>query len=199
VWTAGASFRQGPKFQFLAQTVTGLANPGKPGDVFVNVPDNPFRVPDTYAFGLAFRPSIAWRIGAEYDRVMFAQLIEDFRDTATRAGDPEGATIADRLRINNANQARVGVEYARVVFGDGLIAFRGGGWYDPSHQPTFEVDDPSTGFPAPRWAVVFPKRDGSVHWSAGIGFATHRHFQFDAAIDRSDSVSTLAVSTIWRF
>jgi long-chain fatty acid transport protein len=198
-WTAGASFRQGPKFQFLAQTTTGLANPGQPGVVFVDEPDNPFQVPDTYALGLAFRPSNEWRLGFEYDRVQFGQLIDDFRETATRAGDPEGDTIIERLQINDANQLRFGAEYARVVFGSRLLALRGGAWFDPNHQPYLRVDDPATGLPAPRWALLFPKRDGTPHGSVGIGFATEKHFQFDAAADFSDSVRTLSVSSIWRF
>ena len=198
-WTAGASFRQGPKFQFLAQTITGPANPGGPGELFVNEPDNPFHVPDTFAAGVAFRPTNRWRIGFEYDFVKFSQLVEDFREVATRAGDPEGQTIVDRLRMDDAHQLRVGAEYVRLVFGGRVLALRGGAWYDPSHQPFLEVDDPATGFPAPRWALLFPKREGDFHWSAGVGFATRTHFQIDVAVDISDAVRTLGLSSIWRF
>jgi long-subunit fatty acid transport protein len=198
-WTAGASFRQGPRFRFLAQTSTGPANPGPPGEIFVNEPDNPFKVPDTFALGAAFRPSNSWRVGLEYDFVKFSQLVDDFREVATRAGDPEGQAIVDRLTIDDAHQFRLGAEYVRAVFGSRLLAFRGGVWYDPSHQPFLEVDDAATGFPAPRWALLFPERDGNFHWSAGFGFATRTHFQIDVAADISDAVRTVALSSIWRF
>jgi long-subunit fatty acid transport protein len=198
-WVAGASFRQGPKFHYLAQTTTGPATLGTPGVTFVNIPDTPFKVPDTFAAGIAFRPSNAWRVGVEYDRVQFEQLFEDIRNTSTASNDPEGRLAAERLRVGNANQFRVGGEYSMMVFGDALLSLRGGAWYDPLHEPFFEVDDPSSGLPAPRWALYFPKRDGTFHGSAGVGIATRRHFQFDAAVDLSSTIKTFAVSSIWRF
>jgi hypothetical protein len=43
------------------------------------------------------------------------------------------------------------------------------------------------------------KRDGAPHVSMGVGFTTRRHFQLDVALDLSDLMNTLAVSTVWRF
>jgi long-chain fatty acid transport protein len=196
-WAAGASFRQGPRFQFLAQTTTGPANRGLKGVTFVNIPDNPFKVPDTLAAGLAFRPSNQWRLSAEYDLVRFSQLTEDLRNTSTPQNDAEGLLLVERLRVNDAHQIRLGGEYL-ARFGGKVAAFRGGGWYDPAHQPFFEVDDAATGLPAPRWPLYFPKRKGDRHLSAGFGFST-RHFQLDAAADFSKLVDTFAISSLWRF
>jgi long-chain fatty acid transport protein len=198
-WVAGASFRQGPKFRYLAQTTTGQANLGAKGVTFVNSPDTPFKVPDTFAVGVAFRPSNSWRIGFEYDRVQFGQLFDDLRNTSTPATDPEGILVSERLRLKDANQFRVGAERSWMVFGDKLLSLRGGAWYDPLHEPYIEVDDPATGFPLPRFALYFPQREGSPHGSVGLGFATARHFQIDAAADFSGPTKIFALSSIWRF
>jgi long-subunit fatty acid transport protein len=197
--TMAATFRQGPRFRYLATTTTGPATLGTPGVTFVNQPDNPFKVPDTWALGVAVRPSNYWRIGFEYDLVRFRQLFERTQNTATVATDPEGILVTERITIDNNHQFRLGVEYSPEVPGRGLLSFRGGVWRDPPHLPYFRVDDPATGYPAPGWALLFPKRDGETHGSAGIGFATQRHFQLDFAVDYARSVGTIAGSAIYRF
>lgn len=198
-WTVGGTFRQGPRFHYLAQTTTGPATLSQPGLTFVNDPNSPFKVPDTWAFGAAFRPSNYWRVGVEYDYVRFKQLLENVENTSTTSGDPEGLLVVQRLKIDNSHQIRVGAEYSVKAFGGRLLSFRGGSWYDPNHLPYFQVDNPSTGYPGPLWALYFPKRDGDVHFSGGVGFASQRHFQVDFAVDYAESISTVALSAIWRF
>ena len=197
-WSVGASFRKGPKFTFQAHTVTGPANLVGAGYVVADEVDNPFRVPDTFALGVSFRPSPAWRVGVEYDRVQFSQLIEDFREVGTPEGDPEGQLFLRQVRLNDADQLRAGGEYALIFRNGFVLAMRGGAWYDPQHQTYFE-SDPSTGLPAPRWAVLFPKGSGSMHWCGGLGFVLGQHLQVDASADFSDLVDTIAVSSVWRF
>jgi long-subunit fatty acid transport protein len=198
-WVLGASFRQGPKFEFSTETRRGAAS-AAPGEIVPNPSDrpNPFRVPDTFSLGLSYRPSELWRFGVEYDRVQFHQLIDDFRTTAFYPGSPEGAVVSARMRLDDSNQIRFGGEYLLLLPGSRSLAFRGGLWYDPSHQTYFD-GDPATGLPAPRWAILFPRRDGSMHYSGGIGFTTRRHFQIDAALDLSELIDTLSVSGVWRF
>lgn len=199
-WTVGGTFRQGPRFRYRARTTTGPATLGTPGVTFVDQPNSPFKVPDTWAAGVAFRPSIYWRIGFEYDRIQYGQLFDQTENTATQADDPEGRLAVERITIDDSNQLRFGVEYSRPVFEErGLLSFRGGAWRDPLHLPYFRVDDPATGYPAPGWALLFPKREGEIHFSGGVGFATQRHLQLDVAFDHSRSAGTIAASAIWRF
>jgi long-subunit fatty acid transport protein len=197
-WVAGASFRQGPKFRLAAQSTTGPANLQGPGVIAVNVADDPFKVPDTFASGLTFRPSNAWRVSVEYDLVRFSQLASELKNTSSPPNNPEGTLLTERLHADSANQLRLGGEYLANVLGDKVAALRGGIWYDPQHQLYFQADNSATGYPAPRWTLYFPQRDGNVHLSAGLGFST-RHFQVDAAADFSSAVNTFSVSTLWRF
>jgi len=194
-WVAGASFRQGPKFEFSTSLVSGPRTGSIP--IFAQS-DNPFHVPDTYSVGVAHRLTDFWRLSVEYDRVNFHQLIEDFRITSFFPGDPEGEFVKPRVHLNNADQFRFGAERLVLMNGSRVLALRGGVWYDPNHQTYFEAD-PATGLPAPRWAVLLPKRDGALHVSGGIGFTTNRHLQFDAAVDFSELVDTLSISSVWRF
>jgi long-subunit fatty acid transport protein len=194
-WTVGASFRQGPQFEFATRTVLG---PNGGNRVVSEQSDNPFNVPDTFSVGALYRVTDFWRVSVEYDRINFHQLIDDFRNTALFPGDPEADLVADRARLNNANQFRLGVERLGLMSGGRVLALRGGAWYDPNHQTFFEANE-STGLPAPRWAVLLPRRDGAWHVSTGAGLTLHRHLQIDAAIDVSDPVDTFALSAVWRF
>jgi long-subunit fatty acid transport protein len=197
-WVIGASFRQGPAFEFSTDTERGRAS-GAPGE-HLPPPEEPpsFNVPDTYGLGVLYRPSGLWRLSFEYDRVQYHQLIDDFGNTAFVPGSPEGAVVEARMRLNDSNEIRFGGEYLMLLPENRALSFRGGIWHDPSHQQYFD-GDPVTGLPAPRWAILHPRRDGSVHVTGGIGFVTRRHFQLDAAVDFSDVVDTLSISTVLRF
>jgi hypothetical protein len=105
----------------------------------------------------------------------------------------------EQVRLDDANQFRGGAEYAHIFGNGSVLAVRGGVWHDPQHQTYFDVEDAATGFPAARWALLFPKQTGSVHWSAGLGVVIGRHLQIDAAADFSDPVDILALSSVWRF
>jgi long-subunit fatty acid transport protein len=196
--TVGATFRQGPKFQYFADTTTGEGNIGPANVTFINDLEGPFKVPDTWALGISYRPSNAWRLGFEYDRIMYSQLIEQVANTAHPPADPEGLLVIDRLTLEDGNQFRAGGEYSTTALG-WLISLRAGAWYDPLHRPYLRLDDPDTGFPAPGWSLLFPKRDSETHWSGGFGVASARHLQFDFGFDYAPSVTTYALSAIYRF
>jgi long-subunit fatty acid transport protein len=194
-WTVGASFRLGPRFEYRS---TLTAGPRYPPERNKDESGNPFQVPDAYSLGVAHWVSDLWQVSFEYDRVNYHQLIDDFRDTVFEPGNAESVVVAERVRLDNANQLRVGLERLFLFNGSRVLAVRGGAWYDPNHQTYYDVDQ-STGYPLPRWSLLNPKRDGGWHVSTGAGFTTRRHFQLDVAIDLSDLMSTLAVSTVWRF
>jgi long-chain fatty acid transport protein len=197
-WVAGGSFRKAPTFHYAVQTTTGPANSGAPGVTFVDAAADPFHVPDTAAVGVAFRPSRASRLTFEYDRIQYGQLTKGLQNTSTPAGDPEGALLLQRLRLDDGNSVRAGGEYA-LVLGSSVVALRGGAWYDSPHQLVFQTDNTSTGLPIPRWAIYFPETVGHVHGSAGGGIVLRRWLQLDAAVDFSNPVRTYTLSSVLRF
>ena len=194
-WTVGGSVRLGPRFKYRS---TLTAGPRYSDERDKDESGNPFRVPDTYSLGVAHWVSDLWQVSFEYDRVNYHQLIDDFRNTVFEPGNAETTVVNERVRLDNANQLRIGVERLFLFSGSRVLALRGGAWHDPNHQVYYDVDE-QTGYPLPRWTMLNPKRDGAWHASAGVGFTTRRHFQLDVAVDLSDLLSTLAVSTVWRF
>ena len=194
-WDVGASFRQGPQFKFSTTLTPG---PRYPATRAVAQTDVPFHVPDTFSLGVAHRLTNFWRVSFEYDRVNYHQLIDDFRNVLFEPGNPETDLVAQLVRLNNANQLRLGAERLLLLPGSRVLALRGGFWYDPNHVMYVDTDQ-LTGLPAPRWALLHPKRDGMPHVSAGVGFTARNHLQLDVAVDVSELVDTVAVSAVWRF
>jgi len=194
----GATFRQGQTFRYLSQNLSGPANPPG-GTMFLNDPKTPFRVPDTWAAGVAFKPNNSWRLGFEYDRVMYQQMMDNFVNTSLPNEWPETTTLRTSVRVDNSDQFRLGGEYSRQALGGRLLSFRAGMWTDPFHQPYLNVTNPASGWPAPGWAMYLPRRDGQVHWSGGVGVATQRHLQVDFAIDHAKSMTVHSLSAIYRF
>lgn len=196
--TVGATFRQGPKFDYYANTITGHGNGGAQGVLFVDNLKSPFKVPDTWAAGIAYRPNNAWRVSVEVDQVLYSQLLDQIANTAHDGTDPEGLMVVHRLTIHDGTQVRLGGEYTMSKRGL-LWSLRGGAWYDPLHRPYLSIDNPNSGWPAPGWSLLFPKRDDEIHSAGGIGIATQRRFQLNGAVDHSPSLTTYSISAIWRF
>jgi long-subunit fatty acid transport protein len=194
-WVLGASFRQGPTFEFVVDTRLG---PSFGGMLVAREEDYPFHVPNTFSVGVLHKLTDFWRLSVEYDRINYHRLIARFRNTSLLPEDAELEYTTPRLRLDDVNQWRFGLEKLALLDSGRVFALRGGAWYDPNHQTYFDADE-ATGFPAPRWAVLLPKYPGSFHVSGGLGFTTRRHFQIDVAVDFSNAVSTLAISTVWRF
>jgi long-subunit fatty acid transport protein len=208
--TLGASYRQGPKFHFEMTTAVGMAHPcvGEkytrwPGACSESIaagtiaawePTNPFKVPDTYAIGLALRPMRNLTLSFEYDRTQFSQLIADLRD-APGAG-LESEMVGERMRLDDSNRFRFGVEYLKL-FRKRILALQAGAWYDPDHQMRFAADVPETGYPAPRWVLLFPAGEDAWHVTAGLGFVFSEHFQIDTGVDFSDPTRTFSLSAVW--
>ncbi|HEY7411394.1 MAG TPA: outer membrane protein transport protein [Vicinamibacteria bacterium] len=210
-WSVGGAFRQGPKFTFNTEFVLGPAHNrvfGSPAGFVVDEDEVFFHVPDSYAFGIAYRPSDRWTVAFEYNFVNYEQLLDGSGDgrpveiaglTESQDPDPalraelrrQGENIINGLAIDNANQLRLGVEWI-VSAGSTAFVLRGGSWFDPDHRVRFEGQQEIPG------SALDVRLDDEFHFSAGFGVASSR-FQFDAAIDISDRVNTLSASTVVRF
>jgi long-subunit fatty acid transport protein len=197
-WVLAGAYRKGPTFHFTDRIVAG---PGRSpaelcqnGDVCGDQPVR-FKVPDTFAAGIAYRPSPPWTMTFQYDFVQFTDLL----GPQSSALPPNAALTVDAgLTAENAHRFRLGVEYLKVFAGGKVFAVRGGVWHDSPHRAHFEAN-PDTGLPYPQYALLFPKGSSQTHGSAGMGFVVQPHFQLDTAVDFSDLYVTVAVSTIFKF
>jgi hypothetical protein len=72
-----------------------------------------------------------------------------------------------------------------------VVSVRLGAWHEPDHSLRFEGTN--AGFRA-----VFRRRGDQMHYTAGAGLASRR-IQLDIAVDYSDRVSVVSLSTGRRF
>ncbi len=195
-WVLAGAYRRGPSFDY-----TNTVRPGRriarcaPNKVCSEQTVG-FKVPDTFAAGLAFRPIPPWTLTFQYDFVEFTDLqgpqSSGLPGEAAADGGrgPEGRrrpALPLRRRIPQGVLGRTGPGAARRRLARQRRTAR-------TSRPT-----PSTGLPYPQYALLFPEGEAQTHGSAGIGLVLQPHFQLDAAFDISDLYRTLSVSTIWKF
>ena len=194
-WVLAGAYRRGPSFEFLNTVRAGpMHRQACPNNVCSEQTVG-FKVPDTFAAGLAFRPTPPWTLTVQYDFVEFTDL-KGPQSSGLQGG--AAATVDAGLKVDDAHRFRLGAEYLKLFSGGQVLALRGGVWHATSHRTFFE-SDPATGLPYPQYAMLFPKGEAQTHGSAGIGFVLQPHFQLDAAFDVSGIDHTLSVSTIFKF
>jgi long-chain fatty acid transport protein len=194
-WVVAGAYRRGPRFDYTNTIRAGPWHRQKCPDDLCNVHQVRFKVPDTFAGGVAFRPSPPWTLTFQYDFVEFSDLMG--RQSSGLQGNA-ARTLEAGLKTDNVHRFRFGAEYLKLFSGGQVVALRGGVWHGTSHRTFFEAD-PETGLPYPQYALLFPKGPSQTHGSAGIGFVLQPHFQLDAAVDISDMYRTVSVSTILKF
>ena len=196
--TAGAVYRQGPEFSFAGDAYFRSHSPSTtppttrtfeqflPGGTGRGV----FDVPTVIGAGASYRPSKRWVISADYARVKYGDLMDEFLALAPGdSGLPFGQTgTAADYKMKDGDEWRLGGEYA-VSLGAPLVFLRGGLWFDPEHEIEYTGADI-------RQRAVFSPGDDELHWSLGAGFK-FRDFQLDAAMDISDRIDTFSLSTVF--
>lgn len=205
-WSAAVAYRRGPEFRYDARTTALLDSSQDPPPPFsppgvLSVNNVKFKVPDVYSFGLAWRPTDAWRIDFDIDRVMYSQVT----DNITSLFGFEAGTLA-RLSIPNGTEYHLGAEYTFAQMSN-PVSVRAGIWRDPRHSLSYRgnpLDDP--GYqpdqelfgPLALAAVYGVARGAQTHAAIGAGIA-FKQFQLDFGADFSDLIDTYSVSAVWRF
>jgi len=160
-----------------------------------------FKVPDVYGAGVAFQPTEAWTISADYDRVQYSQLA---RNTANAfSSEAPGFFRPNDLTIDDANEFHLGLEYNLTAL-KVPVALRMGGWVDPDHRLRFAGSGTGNDLRSLRTfisdllAAEYPRGTTEYHISCGIGILLNR-FEVDAAFDYSKLVSIVSLSGVVRF
>ncbi len=155
-----------------------------------------FKVPDTFAAGLAFRPIPPLTLSFQYDFVEFTDLLGP-----QSSGLPPnaGQTVNAGLKVDDAQRFRFGVEYLKVFSGGQALSLRGGVWYDNDHRVYFDAGLRARACPIRSTRCCFPEARPRHTAAEASGWCSQPHFQIDAAFDISDLYQTLSVSTIWKF
>jgi long-subunit fatty acid transport protein len=154
----------------------------------------PFKVPDVYSVGTAFRATDRFLLSAQYDLVRYSQLSRNLLDVNGDDGSEAHQAVTHDLKVPDSNQFRFGSEYA-FVGGTRVTSLRIGTAYESAHQMTYTQSTP-TNFT--RLAVLYPPTSGQWHVTPGAGVAFEK-FQVDGAVDVSSRIVTISVSAVYRF
>ena len=214
-WNLGAAYRRGPLFRYQTRFFLGPAlSDGSLAERQLDQHEGiRFKVPDSYATGLAWTPVDSLKLTFEYTFVQYKQLIDGSGngrpvETAgqSRSSDPgiraDGVKQVEALTIDNTHQLRAGLEFAVLERGrntDGtyrqVVFLRSGGWSDPDHRLRSEITD-RTDVRLVTGGVLLPRGRDEGHVSFGGGLVVGGRVQIDAGLDLSPRVNTFAVSSV---
>jgi long-chain fatty acid transport protein len=183
----GASFKKGGKFDFSAFS-GGLVGTQK-------TTTGQFKIPDVFAVGAVVRPSDAFTLTVEFDRVQNSQLIKDYVNVLTGQGD--SASRASNFSIADSNQFHLGAEYAFTSM-KVTPSLRAGVWSDPDHSihyaPTAAND-----FLDERLSVALSSGKDLWHYTFGAGVPVNTHLEFNVGGDVTSRSRVISTSAIVRF
>lgn len=180
----GGAYRQGPKFDLTAtrRSLHNAEEASKPAR---------FDSPDFLGVGLSWGPTRTTILNLDVNRIMYSQLTSHFSGIVKGEGNldltPEELR---RFRVENATEIHLGFEKSRNLF-NRMVFARLGAWSDPDHRILYEGDDPN-------FQALFRRGRDEIHYSAGLGVSSER-VELNCAIDLSNRVDTLSISTVFRF
>ena len=153
-----------------------------------------FRVPDTFAVGVAVQPKPVLTIAADVKGVTYGRLREDFIVDQARATGRE-----ESFDVSNGVELHVGVEYA-VIKLPLAPQFRAGIWIDPDHSVQF-TPSPVPGTVSDRLfderlAESLSKGKTLVHWTGGVGLTIDDFVEFSVGADLTSSTRRVSASLI---
>lgn len=189
----GATYRKAPRFDYRAVNVLYSDVDGNPlpsPQVIASFDKVRFDIPDIFGIGLSWRPTDAFVVNFDVDRVLYSQLTDDVNTLF----DIQDA--ANQLKLEDGTEVHLGAEYTFANM-SAPFSLRAGMWHDPRHSVGFRgaVSDA----PDAVLATLFAGGRGSEnHFTFGGGWA-FKSFQLDFGADMSDGLDTYSVSGVYRF
>lgn len=190
--SVGLSWRYAPDLNYD----TVLSPRTDPGISFTTGTD--MDIPDVFGIGFSFRPSDAWIINFDVNRVFYSQITDDL--TTVLGSDP--ATELDPLKLDDGTEVHLGTEYTFATTYP--FSIRVGAWHDPAHEMVYQgtpadtnFSDP-TAFPPVNAATFSAGRGSQTHYTIGAGMA-FSNFQIDLGADFSDTSDMVSLSGVYRF
>lgn len=180
-FSVGAVYRSGPEFNSLRIASFGPVFPGTPTEFT----DFTFKVPDSYGFGVSYRPTSALTLSLDVVRIEYSDLLNNFQTPLGVGRSP------DEFEVDDGTEIHAGIEYVFLVRSKPVV-LRAGAFTDPDHRIRFTGDDPVN-------RLLFPEGDDEVHITFGSGIVPTSNFQIDFAGNISDNIKEFIVSSVYRF
>jgi long-subunit fatty acid transport protein len=181
----GASYRYGPSFSLTQRDQV-------PVEQFDLVRTGDFQVPDVFGLGVEWRVSPSVRVVADYDRVQYSELKEDFADIqAIASGRPE------QLEVDDADEFHGGVEYVFLQTSR-PFALRAGLWWDPDHSIRYEPTAAGDSIDL-LYTATLPGGEDVMHYTVGGGIVLSSRIEINAGADWSKRTTAVTASAVVRF
>ncbi|MEZ5461326.1 OmpP1/FadL family transporter [Dokdonella sp.] len=189
--SVGLSWRYAPDLNYDSL----LTAPYAPGESFLTETD--MNVPDVFGIGFSFRPSDAWIINFDVNRVFYSQITDDLNS----AFESDQVTELDPLKLKDGTEIHLGTEYTFAT--KYPFSIRVGAWHDPAHEMVYRGTPAPTDFnttllPPVNAATFSAGRGSQTHYTFGAGMA-FSNFQIDLGADFSDTSDMLSLSGVYRF
>jgi long-chain fatty acid transport protein len=180
----GAVYRRGPTFDF--ETEEGL-----------DQRSNKFRVPDTFAAGVAVEiPQSGKRLlfSAEVKRLTYSRIFNDFiRDQTLATG------VQDKVTINDGTEFHAGVQYT-LETPAWLPRFRAGVWSDPDHSVKFVPGalavNANTRITEELLSVALSTGKRLTHFTGGVGLTFSPTIEWNFGADFASNTTIVSTSVI---
>jgi long-subunit fatty acid transport protein len=151
-----------------------------------------FQVPDVFGLGVEWRVSPSVRVVADYDRVQYSELKEDFADIqAIASGRPE------QLEVDDADEFHGGVEYVFLQTSR-PFALRAGLWWDPDHSIRYEPTAAGDSIDL-LYTATLPGGEDVMHYTVGGGIVLSSRIEINAGADWSKRTTAVTASAVVRF
>ena len=182
----GAVYRRGPTFDFDTQNGPNQRT------------NNKFRVPDTFAAGIAVEvPQTGRRllITSEVKRLTYSRLYRDFiTDQALEPTD-----IRDSLRVKDGTELHAGFQYTLETHA-WLPRFRAGIWSDPDHSVKWvegaPADHPEDKLKQELMGVALSTGRRLTHYTGGIGLTFSPTIEWNFGADFASTTTSISTSVI---
>jgi long-subunit fatty acid transport protein len=182
--SAGFSYRHAPELRYDAL----LTQPGSSTNGVLVRTD--LDIPDVIGLGLSFRPSDAWVINFDVNRVYYSQLTDNI--TTVFDEDPNLELVP--LKLDDGTEIHLGAEYTFATAHP--FSLRAGIWRDPAHELVYRGSPPDIAINAATFSAG--RYGDQTHYSVGAGMAFSK-FQIDLGADFSETNDTFSMSGVFRF
>jgi long-subunit fatty acid transport protein len=191
----GGVYKKRPEFAFRQDFVD-------PSGVFPPRTDEiGFNIPESYGFGVSFRPLDVLTLSFDVVRINYADLSKDlaitsFFDTTVLA--------AEDYTTKDGTEWHFGAEYVTFLGPLGVVV-RGGAFFDPEHNIRWVGETPADthNFEELRartfQRLIFTPGREDWHGTFGLGLLLQQNFQVDLAGNVSEDSDEFVASFVYRF
>lgn len=197
-WSFGLVYRMGAKFTLDTESertlVFGCDGSGEmtdncnfelPTDIITTQSSDTttIQVPDTFTFGIGWRPSDTWLISFDLNRIGYSDTTPIRNFTQGFGADINSGPIQLTEDIKDATTYHLGAEKVFVLESNNTISIRAGAFTIEDHDGNATIDSDDTAF------------------TVGVGatFGSQGQFQMDLGASFADSTNNVILSGIYRF